>query len=139
MSKIADSVIRIPCTDQKNFIKFFLTFLTPLHKLTPSVVNLAAEIIYQRFELSKVINNNDVLDDYLLTNEKIRNEVITNCQLSVSNYHVGMTKLKKAGFFINGKVNPKFLPKITPESTSYSLMLLFTIPTQEKDETREDI
>lgn len=120
-------------------MKFFLTFLTPLHKLTPSVVNLAAEIIYQRFELSKVITNNDVLDDYLLTNDKIRNEVITNCELSISNYHVGISKLKKAGFFINGKINPKFLPKITTESSSYSLMLLFTMPTEQPNETGQDI
>ena len=139
MSKIADSVIRIPCTDKRTFMKFFLTFLTPLHKLTPSVVNLAAEIIYQRFELSKVITNNDVLEDYLLTNDKIRNEVITNCGLSVSNYHVGISKLKKAGFFINGKINPKFLPKITTESSSYSLMLLFTMPTEQPNETGQDI
>lgn len=132
MSKIADSVISIPCTLEGNFINLWLTFLTPLHKLTPSIVNLAAEIIKQRFKLSQVIKDESILDNYLLSNEEIRETIIKNCKLSTSNYHVSIGKLKKAGFFIDGKVNPKFLPKITPETDRYSLMLLFKMPAKEE-------
>ena len=73
-----------------------------------------------------------------MTNKEITNSIMTNCNLSSSNYHVGITKLRKVGFFKEGKINPKFIPKITPDSTSYSLMLLFSIPAKE-DETREGV
>lgn len=109
-------------------MNLWLTFLTPLHKLTPSIVNLAAEILKHRFKLSQVIKDEDILDNYLLTNEEIRNAIIEKCKLSTSNYHVSIGKLKKAGFFINGKVNPKFIPKVRLDKDSYSLLLLFKMP-----------
>lgn len=128
MSKVADSVIKLPmCSSRKDFIRLWLTFLTPLHKLTPTIINLAAEIIDQRFELSKVISDDTVLDKYLMTDKEIVTSIMTNCELSSSNYHVGITKLRKVGFFKEGRINPKFLPKLNIGSTSYSLLLLFSI------------
>ena len=135
MSKIADSVISIPCSLEGNFMNLWLTFLTPLHKLTPSIVNLAAEILKHRFSLSQVIKDEDILDNYLLSNEEIRNATIEKCKLSTSNYHVSIGKLKKAGFFIDGKVNPKFIPKVKVDKDHYSLLLLFKMPIQENAKT----
>ena len=116
MSKIADSAIKINCSSVGNFIKMWLTFLTPLHKLTPTIINLAAEILRKRFELSESISNESILDNYLMTNKDITNSIMSNCNLSSSNYHVGITK----------------------DSTSYSVMLLFSIP-EKDDSTREDL
>ena len=75
MSKIADSVIKLPCSSVGDFIKIWLTFLTPLHKLTPTIINLAAEILRQRFELSSAINDEAILDNYLMTNKDITNSL----------------------------------------------------------------
>lgn len=124
MSKV-NSVIRIPCKLTSNFFTYWLTFLKPIHKLTPGVISIAAEILKNRYELSKVISDDVVLDKYLLTNEEIRNKIISACDISVSNYHVGIGKLKAAGFFIDNKVNPKFIPKLSADSTDYNLMLMF--------------
>lgn len=138
MSKIADSVISIPCTLEGNFMNLWLTFLTPLHKLTPSIINLAAEILKHRFKLSQVIKDEDILDKYLTTNEEIREAIIKKCELSTSNYHVSIGKLKKAGFFINGKVNPKFIPKITVDKDQYTLMLLFKVQKKEDSNAKSE-
>lgn len=138
MSKIADSVISIPCTLEGNFMNLWLTFLTPLHKLTPSIINLAAEILKHRFKLSQVIKDEDILDKYLTTNEEIREAIIKKCELSTSNYHVSIGKLKKAGFFINGKVNPKFIPKITVDKDQYTLMLLFKVQKKEDSNAKAE-
>lgn len=137
MSKVADSVISIPCSLEGDFMNWWLTFLTPLHKLTPSIINLAAEILKHRFRLSLVINDEDILDNYLMSNEEIRQAIISKCKLSTSNYHVSIGKLKKAGFFIDGKVNPKFIPKITKDKDYYTLMLLFRM-SQNEGENVED-
>ena len=77
---------------------------------------------------NRVISDDKVLDKFLFTDEDVRKEIIGKCGISTSNYHVGITKLKKAGFFINGGVNPKFVPKIDVGATKYSMILLFTIP-----------
>lgn len=125
MNKV-NSVIRIPCKLSSNFFTYWLTFLKPIHKLTPGVISIAAEILKNRYELSKVISDDNVLDKYLLTNEEVRNKIIKACDISVSNYHVGIGKLKSAGFFIDGKVNPKFIPKLNEESKDYGLMIMFS-------------
>lgn len=138
MSKVADSVLRIPCSSEGDFIRKWLTFLTPLHKMTPSIVALASEIIRKRIELSRVISDEKVLDKFLFTDEDVRKEIMENCGISTSNYHVGMTKLKKAGFFMNGGVNPKFVPKITADSEKYSMILLFTIPERNEESGEGD-
>lgn len=126
MSKV-NSAIRVPCKLEGNFFNYWLTFLTPIHKLTPSVINIAAEILKHRYILSKDITNDTILDNYLLSNEEIRNDIITTCGISLSNYHVGIGKLKKAGFFINNKVNPKFIPKLDKDSNQYNFLLIFDL------------
>lgn len=120
-----NSVVKIPCNLSDNFYNWWLTFLTPIHKLTPSTIAIAAEILKQRRRLGKDIKNEEILDTFLLTNENIRNEIIEACGISVSNYHVSIGKLKKAGFFINNRVNPKFIPRIDDSSEDFKLMLIF--------------
>lgn len=95
---------------------------------------MAAEILRHRYELSKVITDDEILDTYVLTNEDIRNEITEQCGVSMSNYHVAIGKLKKAGFLINGRINPKFIPKIEPGSDRFTFMLLFNFKDIEKDE-----
>lgn len=120
-----NSLIKIPCKLTENFYNYWLTFLTPIHNLTPSVVSIAAELLKHRYKLSQVISNEEILDNYLLTNEEVRNEIIQTCKISLSNYHVGIGKLKKARFFIDGRINPKFIPRFEPDQKQYRLVLQF--------------
>lgn len=124
MNKV-NSAIRVPCKLEGNFFNYWLTFLTPIHKLTPSVINIAAEILKHRYLLSKSISDDTILDNYLLTNEEIRNKIIETCKISLSNYHVGIGKLKKAGFFIDSRINPKFIPKLGNNQDQYNFLLIF--------------
>ena len=126
MSKV-NSVINVPCTLSGNFFNCWLTFLNPIHKLTPGVVNIAANLLKHRYILSKSITDDSILDKYLLTNEEIRDQIITDCGISLSNYHVSTGKLKKAGFLIDGRINPKFIPKIPQGSDSFNLMIMFNL------------
>jgi hypothetical protein len=134
MNKIADSVVRLPASkNEGDFIKLWLTFLTPLHKLTPNLINLASEIVRKRIELSRVISDDNVLDKYLFSDEDVRKEIMENCGMSKNNYYVGITNLKKAGFIVNGKVNPKLIPTISKDATSFSTLLMFSIKRDETD------
>lgn len=122
-----DKALPIPCELSGNFFYIWLTFFTPLHKLTPSVTKIAAEILRHRYILSKSITDANILDKYLMTNEEIRNDIIKACGISLSNYHVGVGKLRQAKFFIDGNVNPKLIPPIEEGSTSINLLFMFKL------------
>lgn len=127
-----NNVAEIPCKLEGNFFACWLTFLSPIHKLTPGVVAVAAELLRHRYILSKSISNDAILDKYLLTNSEVREEIMKTCNISLSNYHVCLGKLKKGKFFIDGRINSKFIPKIVEGSDKYALLLLFNLQDVEK-------
>ena len=59
---VADNVIRIPCKASSNFFRHWFQFLTPFHHLTDREMEVAACLVKHRYELSKVILDNDLLD-----------------------------------------------------------------------------
>ena len=133
----ANNVIRIPTSLQGKFFRIWIEFLTPLHNLTNREKDVVAAFIKARFELSKSISDPVWLDKVVMSDE-IKSKVKEECGVSDAFFQVILGKLKKTGVILEGKINPKFIPKITPDSTSYSLMLLFSIPAKE-DETREGV
>jgi len=38
---------------------------------------------------------------------------------------VALNKLKKAGFLVDGKIEPKFIPVIKPDAKSFNFLLYF--------------
>lgn len=134
-----DKVIQIPCKLSGNFFYTWLTFFTPLHKLTPSVVKIAAEILKHRYILSKSITDMNILDKYLMSNEEIRNDIIKSCEISLSNYHVGVGKLRTAGFFVGRNVNPKLVPPIKEGKPDVNLLFMFKLQDMEENQDGQDI
>lgn len=118
-------VINLPCT-KKEFYRLWLTFLTPLHHLTPKVIEIAAELLRHRQELSKVILDEVMLTKVLLSQET-RDEIIKDCDITLSNFHVAIGKLKKAHFFKDGVINPRLIPQIPDDSKDYNLALAFHV------------
>lgn len=134
-----DKVIQIPCKLSGSFFYTWLAFFTPLHKLTPSVVKIAAEILKHRYILSKSINDTTILDTYLMTNEEIRNKIVKACNISMSNYHVGIGKLRNAGFFIGKNVNPKLVPPIKEGKQEVNLLFQFKLQDMEENTNGQGI
>jgi len=69
VNKNFDSVIRIPCSVDKDFFKYWFTFLKPIHHLTNSEISVIAAFAKRRFELSKKINDAELLDKVTFSNE----------------------------------------------------------------------
>lgn len=130
MDKKVDKAIVLPSCNEREFFRLWLTFLTPLHKLTPKNVEIAAELLRHRHRLSKVILDEGVLMKVLMSTET-KDEIIKDCNISTQNFHVAVSTLRKAGFFVDGKINPKLIPNITDTTTSYNTMLIFTIKREE--------
>ena len=49
------------------------------------------------------------------------------CGLSNTHFQVIMTKLKKNKIIDNGKINPKFIPRVEHDSKGFQLLLAFDL------------
>lgn len=125
MEVTANNVIRIP-TSQKKFFRFWFEFLKPFHKLTDREIDVITAFTYERYLLSKVISDEDILDKVVMSEDskkKIREEY----KVTPAYFQVIMGKLRRNGLIVNNKINPRFIPNITEDNGSFKLMLLFDI------------
>lgn len=121
-----NNVITIPTSINGKFFKYWLEFLRPFHKLTEREVDVLACFLRHRYELSKVISDIEVLNKYTM-NEETKRQIREECNMSQAHFQVIMTKLKKVKMIENGRINPKFIPRLTKDDTSFQLLLSFPL------------
>lgn len=119
-----DNVVRIPCKLDYSFFKMWFMFLQPFHHLTEREMEVATSFVKQRYELSKVVSDNDILDK-LVMSEDTKRKVREECNITLPHFQVIMGKLRKNNIIIDGKLNPRYIPRVVEESGSFKLMLLF--------------
>lgn len=123
--KKPDSVVMVPGNIDSFFRKWF-EFLEPFHKLTAREMDVATAFVKQRYELSKVITDPEVLDREVMsefTKKKVREE----CNITLPHFQVIMGKLRKNQIIVNGKLNPRFIPNVEKDSDSFKLLLYFKL------------
>jgi hypothetical protein len=126
MSKMkrVNNVIRIPTSLSSKFFRYWFEFLAPFHKLTSREIDVMAGFVKHRYELSKVIKENDILDKVTMdedTKRKIREEY----NITLPYFQVIMGRLRKSKMIIDNKINPRFIPNIVESDDSFKLLLLF--------------
>lgn len=121
-----NSVLRIPCSLSGSFFRYWFMFLRPFHKLTNREIDVITAFIKHRYELSKVIKD-DVILDKVTMSEDVKKQVREECGIAFQHFQVIMSNLRKNKVIENGKINPKFIPNITEENGMFKLMLLFDL------------
>lgn len=111
-SKVADGGMRIPCTSS-TFIRAWLEVMRPIHRLTPKEMDVAAELIKRRYDLTKGISN-PALIDKVLFNKETKDSIITKVGITDSHYKMVLHKLRQNGVIDGKKINPRYLPDWTP-------------------------
>ena len=124
VKKGVDNVVRIPCKLDYSFFKMWFMFLQPFHHLTEREMEVATSFVKQRYELSKVVSDNDILDK-LVMSEDIKRKVREECNITLPHFQVIMGKLRKNNIIVDGKLNPRYIPRVIKENGSFKLMLLF--------------
>jgi hypothetical protein len=119
-----DSVVRIPCKLDYSFFKMWFMFLQPFHHLTEREMEVATSFVKQRYELSKSILDNDILDKVTMS-EDTKRKVREECNITLPHFQVIMGKLRKSNVIVDGKINPRYIPRIIEENGNFKLMLLF--------------
>lgn len=120
------NVVRIPATVETNFFKYWFEFLKPYHKLTSREIDVISELVKIRFQLSKVILDEDVLDSVLMS-EDTKKKVREICKIKLSHFQVIMGKLRKHGIIVNDKINKRFIPNIKEEAKDFRLIFYFDL------------
>ena len=124
VKKGVDNVVRIPCKLDYSFFKMWFMFLQPFHHLTEREMEVATSFVKQRYELSKVVSDNDILDRFVM-NEDTKRKVREECNITLPHFQVIMGKLRKNNIIVDGKLNPRYIPRVIEENGSFKLMLLF--------------
>lgn len=126
MMKKPDNIVRIPCSLNKSFFRLWFKFLEPFHKLTDREIDVITSFVKQRYELSKVIKDNEILDKVTMS-EDTKKKVREECNITLPHFQVIMSKLRKNKVIIDGKINPRFIPNIDEETGIFQLLLLFEL------------
>lgn len=122
----ANNIVRIPTSLNGNFFRYWFEFLQPFHKLTSREIDIITAFVRHRYQLSKVIKDDEILDKVTMsedTKRKIREE----CNITLPHFQVIMGKLKKNKVIVDGKINPRFIPNINEENGYFQLLLLFEL------------
>lgn len=125
MGKI-NNVITIPTSIEGKFFRYWFEFLRPFHKLTDREIDVIASFVKHRYELSKVIKDQELLNTITM-NEDTKRKVREDCNISQAHFQVIMTKLKKSKVIDNGRINPKFIPRLREDDNSFQLLLSFEL------------
>jgi hypothetical protein len=118
-----NNVIRIPC-DLNSLFRYWLEFLIPFHNLTSRETDVATAFLRERYILSKVILDNNLVDRTLMSEESQR-KLRQECKLTNQHFQVIKSKLKNKRFFINDKINPRLVPNVKEDNGLFQLLLVF--------------
>ena len=118
-----NNVIRIPCTKDSIF-RYWLDILISFHHLTSRETDVATAFLKERYKLSKVILDNDLIDRTLMSEDSQR-KLRQECGLTNQHFQVIKSKLKNKKFFINDKINPRLIPDLNDDSKLFQLLLVF--------------
>ena len=89
-------------------------------------MDVATAFVKQRYKLSKVVQDPEILDKVLMS-EDTKRTIREECNITLPHFQVIMGKLRKNQIIVNGKINPRFIPNIDEESGSFKLLLYFNL------------
>ena len=94
--------------------------------MTDRQISVAAQFLKARYDLSKVISDEKLLDANVMTDDT-KKKVREACEASPAFFQVLIGDLRKHHFFVDGKINPKYIPKIDSSANNFTLMLYFDL------------
>ena len=122
-----NNVIRIPASLQGKFFRIWIEFLTPLHGLTNREKDVFASFLKNRFELSKSITDEVLLDKWIMSDD-VKEKIKQECAVSEAFFQNILGKLRKTNMIIDNRINPRFIPKsIKQGDSSFQLLLYFDL------------
>lgn len=121
-----NNIVTVPVeNDTSSFFKWWCVFLRPFINLTNREIDVIAEFLKQRWELSKVISDPAVLDSMVM-NDVTKQKVIDACNITQQHFYVVMSNLRKNNVIKGNIINPRLIPNIRQDDNgTFQLLILF--------------
>lgn len=132
-------LIKVPSSaDDGTFFQWWMRFLTPFHALTGREMDVAAALFQRRYELSKSVSDPILLDKLVVNSDS---QAVVEKQLGLTHNYmkVILTKLRKCNVILEDRLNPKFIPNVTPDNSTemFSVLLVFDFKADAKKKKQE--
>ena len=121
-----NNIVVVPVdSDSSTFYKRWCIFLRPFINLTNREIDVIAEFLKQRQELSKKISDPAILDTMVMSDETKR-KVIDACHITQQHFYVVMSNLRKNKVIVGNIINPRLIPNIRQDDNGcFQLLILF--------------
>lgn len=123
---LVDNVMRVPTTLSIEFFKLWLEFLRPYHDLSNKEMDLLACLLKTRHELSKVIFDEFHLDKAIFT-EETKAKMSAELGISIDNFFVLLSRIKKKKMIVDGKINKRFIPSLKDNAKEFKMLIYFEL------------
>ena len=94
---------------EDKFLRVWVEFLGPFHKLTSRERDVMARIIAQYYKLRESIPDQEVLKEVMWSNTS-RKDMRESLGMTPAHFQMILTTLKKNGILDDGLINKRFLP-----------------------------
>ena len=112
-----------------DFFRVWVEFLHPVHKLTGRQMDVLAAFLKKRYELSKVITDQKVLNNVLM-GEGTKRQIREQYGITPKHFRVIMYKLRRNGVIRGNEIFLNLIPSITPDGVG--LMVYFNFKKHEE-------
>lgn len=130
--RMPNNMIKILSSPGLEFFKRWCIFLRPIINLTNREIDVIASFLNQRWELSKSINDEAILDTMVMS-EATKNKVIKECNITQQHFYVVMSNLRKNKVILDNKINSRLIPNMRKDDNGcFQLLILFKDNTKEK-------
>lgn len=113
---------RLKMSPEGDFFRVWVAFLEPVHKLTGKEMEVLAEYLKERYELSKKISDNDTIDKVLMSFDT-RKIICNRCDIKGKHLNVILSKFRKNGVIKDGKIYLNLMPVFNNDGAG--LMIYF--------------
>ena len=120
------NIAKVHCALDIGFFYKWLSFTTPLHKLTKSERQVLASFLSKRHELSQIIRDENMLDN-VLNSVDIRKEIREAIGLTTPQFNILISKMRRSGVMDGKKINKHYIPNIQKDTGQYRLTIIFDI------------
>ena len=120
------NIVKVPATVGIDLFRKWFVFLKPFHNLTSREIDIVACFVKERYELSKVIADEALLDKVAMSDD-IKKKIREECGIALPHFRVIMSKLKKEKVIVGNKINPHYIPNFKPGDTSFSVLFYYDL------------
>jgi hypothetical protein len=96
--------------------------------LTPRELEVLASLLRHRWELSKHITDQSILDANVL-NKEAKEAVLKDCNMTNSHLNVILSSLRKHKVIVDNTIHPRMVPNLRENEGVFQLVVLIKEPT----------